>query len=160
MFNDATRLGGEPHEAGERSALLPMSINFLRAKRAQVSASFGMLAIGLHATVVALLTFVVQVIMAFSNIAGSMYKESIEGVESKALEVFALNFDTVQILDYLTKPTLILMSITIAFAAKTTAGGSNYTIFAYLAITLATAGAGMLIVPQIASGFFTPVTDF
>ncbi|MEE8471160.1 MAG: hypothetical protein V3S51_07510, partial [Dehalococcoidia bacterium] len=160
MFNDATRLGGEPHEAGERSALLPMSINFLRAKRSQVSASFRMLALGLHITVVGLLTFVVQVIMAFSNIAGSMYVESIEGIESTAIEVFALNFETVKILDYLTKPTLILMAITIAFAAKTAEGGSNYTIFTYLAITLATAGIGMIIVPVIASGFFTPVTGF
>jgi archaellum biogenesis protein FlaJ (TadC family) len=158
MFNDATRLGGEPSDAGERSALLPMSINFLRAKRTQVSSSFRMLAIGLHVAVVGLLTFVVQVIMAFTDVASSIYYEAVEGVESQAIEIFALNFETIGLLSYLTTPTIIIMAIAVAFAAKTAEGGSRYTIFTYLALTLGITGGGMILVPSIAKGFFTPVT--
>lgn len=160
MFNDATRLGGEPDEVGERSSLLPTSISFLRAKRGQVSSSFRLLSVGMHVAIVGLLVFVVQVIMAFSQAASPLYNEAIEGVESKAIEVFALNFETIGILNLLTVPVLVLLSITIAFAAKTAEGGSRYTFFNYLAATFTATGLGLILVPKIASGLFTPITAF
>jgi len=160
MFQDATRLGGEPDEVAERSCLLATSINFLRAKRSQVSASFTMLALGMHVAIIGLLLFVVEVIMAFASAAAGAYGQATEGVESPALSVFSLNFQTLAILDYLTLPAVIVLSITVAFAVKTAKGGSKYTFYSYLGVTLGAAGIGMIAIPALAGSIFAPITSF
>ncbi len=160
MFQDATRLGGEPEEVGDRSCLLATSLNFLRAKRAQVSNSFALLVLGMHFAIVGLLVFVAQVIVAFANAAAGSYYEAVEGVESAALEVFSLNFGSIGILEYTTTPVLLVLSITVAFAAKVAQGGSKYTFYNYLGVALLATGGGMVMVPPIADALFSPITAF
>ncbi len=160
MFQDATRLGGDPDEVGERSCLLATSLNFLRAKRAQVSNSFTLLVIAMHFAIVGLLVFVAQVILAFADAAAGSYYEAVEGVESAAVEVFALNFQAIGILDYTTTPVLLVLSVTIAFAAKVAQGGSKYTFYNYLGIALLATGIGLVIVPPVADALFQPIKAF
>ena len=160
MFDDATRMGGEPDEVGSSAVLLPTSIAFLRAKRSQVSLSFSILAVGMHIAVVCLLVFVVEVIMAFGEAAAGSYTEAIEGVESEAVQVFALNFDAIAILDVVSLPVLLVLTVSIPFAIKSAMSGSRYTFYTFLSITCAASGAGLVIIPAISKMLFAPITAF
>jgi len=160
MFDDATRMGGEPDEVGARACLLPTSIAFLRAKRTQVSLSFGALALGMHIAVVCLLLFVVEVIMAFGEAAAGTYYNALEGVQSEAVSVFSLNFGAIGMLDMIATPILLVLSTTVAFAAKSAMSGSRYTFLIFLAVTTSTSGLGMIVIPRIADMLFAPVTAF
>jgi len=157
MFNDATRLGGDPEEVGERSSVLAMTLDFLRAKRGQVSSSFTFLAIGMHVALVALLVFVVQVILLFSRVVEGVYTEAVAEAQTMAVEVFSFSFDSVRLLEILILPCILVMSVTNAFAIKTADGGSRYKIFVYLGVTLSLAGAGLVIVPMLANRIFSTI---
>ena len=157
MFNDAARLGGDPEEVGERSSLVAMTLDFLRAKRGQVSSSFTFLAIGMHAALVALLVFVVQVIMLFAGVVEGVYTEAVAEAQTKSVEVFSFSFDSVRLLEVLALPCILVLSVTNAFAIKAADGGSSYKIFVYLGLTLGLSGMGLVIVPMLANRIFSTI---
>jgi len=157
MFNDAARLGGDPEEVGERSSLVAMTLDFLRAKRGQVSSSFTFLAIGMHAALVALLVFVVQVIMLFAGVVEGVYTEAVAEAQTKSVEVFSFSFDSVRLLEVLALPCILVLSVTNAFAIKAADGGSRYKIFVYLGLTLGLSGMGLVIVPMLANRIFSTI---
>jgi len=142
---------------GERSSVLAMTLDFLRAKRGQVSSSFTFLAIGMHVALVALLVFVVQVILLFSRVVEGVYTEAVAEAQTMAVEVFSFSFDSVRLLEILILPCILVMSVTNAFAIKTADGGSRYKIFVYLGVTLSLSGAGLVIVPMLASRIFSTI---
>jgi flagellar protein FlaJ len=154
MFHDANRLGGDPEEVGNRSSVVAMTLDFLRAKRNQVSSSFGLLAIGMHAALVALLVFVVQVILMFAATVDGVYTQAVSQAQTKAVEVFSFNFQSVQLLETLALPCIVVLSITNAFAIRAADGGNGYKIFTYLGTTLGLAGVGLVIVPMLADKIF------
>jgi flagellar protein FlaJ len=157
MFHDATRLGGDPEEVGERSSLLAMNLDFLRAKRGQVSSSFILLVIGMHAALVALLLFVIQVITIFSKTVEGVYTEAVAGAPAKMLEVFSFSFDKVGILKTLVMPVILVLAVSNAFALKAADGGSRYKFFAYLGVTLGISGAALVFVPMVAEKIFSSI---
>ena len=157
MFNDATRLGADPEEVGKRSSVLAMTLAFLRAKRGQVSSSFMFLAIGMHAALVGLLVFVVQVILLFSRVVEGVYTEAVAEAQTKAVEVFSFSFDSVRLLEILILPCILVMTVTNAFAIKAAEGGSRYKIFVYLGMTLSLSGVGLVIVPMLANKIFSTI---
>ena len=157
MFNDATRLGGDPEEVGERSSLVAMTLEFLRAKRGQVSSSFTFLALGMHAALVALLMFVVQVILLFGRAVEGIYTEAVEAAQTTAVDVFSLSFESVRLLEVLALPFILILSVTIAFAITAADGGNRYKIYTYLGVTLGLAGVGLVIVPTMADKIFSSV---
>lgn len=157
MFHDATRLGGDPEEVGERSSLLAMSLDFLRAKRGQVSSSFILLVIGMHAALVALLLFVIQVITIFSKTVEGVYTDAVAGAPAKMLEVFSFSFDKVGILKTLVMPVILVLAVSNAFAIKAADGGSRYKLFAYLGVTLGISGAALVFVPIVAEKIFASI---
>jgi flagellar protein FlaJ len=157
MFNDAARLGGDPQEVGERASLLATTLDFLRAKRAQVSSSFTFLAFGMHGAIVALLVFVVQVITLFAKVVEGVYTQSVAEAQIKAVEVFSFSFDSVRLLEILTLPCILVMSVATAFAVKAADGGNNYKLCSYLAVTLGLSGMGLVIVPGLVDGIFSSI---
>jgi len=157
MFNDASRLGGDPEEVGNRSSVVAMTLEFLRAKRYQVSSSFGFLAFAMHAALIALLVFVVQVILLFGEVVEGVYTQGVEEAQAKALEVFSFSFEGIKVLETLALPCILVLSITTAFAVKAADGCSNYKLFGYLAITLGLSGIGLVIVPMLVGKIFTSI---
>jgi len=149
MFNDAARLGGDPEEVGERSSLVATTLNFLRARRSQVSSSFGILAFVMHAALVMLLVFVVQVILLFGKVVQGVYTQGVEEAQTKALEVFSFSFEGVQLLETLALPCILVMSVTTAVAVMSADGGSGYKLSGYLAVTLGLSGIGLVVVPML-----------
>ena len=157
MFNDASRLGGEPEEVGSRSSVVAMTLDFLRARRNQVSSSFGFLAFAMHAALVALLIFVVQVILLFGQVVEGVYSEGVAEAQTKALEVFSFNFQGIGFLRTLALPCILVLSVTTAVAVKAADGGSNYKLFGYLAVTLGLSGVGLVIVPMLVDKIFSAI---
>jgi flagellar protein FlaJ len=157
MFNDAARLGGDPEEVGERSSLVAMTLDFLRARRAQVSSSFTILAFGMHAALIALLVFVVHVILFFGRTVEGVYSEAVAETQARAVDVFAFNFESVRLLEVLTLPCILVMSVSTAFAVKAADGGNTYKLFGYLAMTLGLSGIGLVTVPMIVNKIFSSV---
>lgn len=155
MFNDASRLGGDPEEVGSRSSVVATTLDFLRAKRNQVSSSFGFLAFAMHAALVMLLVFVVQVILLFGEVMQGAYTQGVAEAQTKALEVFAFSFDGVVVLETLSVPVILVMSVTTAVAVKAADGCSNYKLCGYLAVTLGMSGFGMVMVPMMADSIFS-----
>jgi flagellar protein FlaJ len=155
MFNDAARLGGDPEEVGERSSLVATTLNFLRARRSQVSSSFGILAFVMHAALVMLLVFVVQVILLFGKVVQGVYTQGVEEAQTKALEVFSFSFEGVQLLETLALPCILVMSVTTAVAVMSADGGSGYKLSGYLAVTLGLSGIGLVVVPMLVGSIFS-----
>ena len=160
MFHDATRLGGEADVVGERSSVLAMSLDILRAKRGQVSSSFTWLAVGVHAAIVALLVFVSQVVTAFSQVAEAAYEEALAEAPVRTVEIFTFGFQNVPMLKNLTMPCLLVLAATTAFAANAADGGSRYRLYLYLGLTFGLSGAAMLVIPAMADMIFSSVSSF
>ena len=158
MFHDATRLGGEPEAVGERSSVLAQSMDFLRAKRGQVSSSFNFLAIGIHASLVALLVFVTQIVTTFGTMVAGVYEEAVAGAPGRSLDVFGFNFQNVHILNTMTLPCLLVLAGATAFAVNATDGGTRQRLYMYMAITFGMSGAAMVIVPQITDMLFATIS--
>ncbi len=158
MFQDATRLGGDPEEVGERSSLLARSLDFLRAKRGQVSSSFGMLAMGIHAAIVGLLVFVTEVITVFAQVVANVYEQALKDAPGRSLDVFSFSFSNVGLLKSLTLPCLFILAGTTAFAANSADGGTRFKLYLYLGLTLCISGAAMVAVPYLTNSIFSSIT--
>ena len=157
MFQDATRLGGDPQEVGERSSLLAMNLDFLRAKRGQVSSSFILLVMGMHVALVALLLFVIQVITIFGNTVEGVYSDAITGLPSKTVEVFSFSFANVGLLKTMVIPVILVLAGANAFAIKAADGGNWYKLYGYLGVTFGLSGAALVFVPIMAERVFSSI---
>jgi flagellar protein FlaJ len=157
MFNDATRLGGDPEEVGNRSSIIAMSLDFLRAKRAQVSSSFVILVLGMHVALVALLLFVTQVITIFSKTVEGVYSQAVESAPMSAVQVFSFSFKNVHMLSTLVIPVILALAGANAFAIKAADGGNRYKLYNYLAVTLGISGAMIVFVPIMAERIFSSI---
>jgi len=157
MFHDANRLGGDPEEVGNRSSVLAATLDFLRARRSQVSSSFGMLAFAMHAAIIALLVFVVRVITAFGDVVEGVYTQGVQEAQDKALEVFSFSFESVGLLETLAIPCILIMSFTTAFALRAADGGSGYKVFSYLGVTLGLSGVALIVITILSEMIFTSV---
>jgi flagellar protein FlaJ len=157
MFYDANRLGGDPEEVGNRSSVLAMTLDFLRAKRGQVSSSFIILAFALHAAIIALLVFVVQVIVLFGEVVEGVYTEGAEEAQQTATEVFSFSFESIGLLQTLVIPCILVLSFTTAFAVRAADGGSWHKTFAYLGVTLGLSGVGLVVVPMLSDTMFQSI---
>jgi archaeal flagellar protein FlaJ len=158
MFHDATRLGGDPEAVGERSSILAQSMEFLRAKRGQVSSSFNFLAMGIHASLVALLVFVTQIVTTFGTLVAGVYQDAVAGAPNRSLDVFGFNFQNVGILNTLTLPCLLVLAGATAFAVNATEGGSRQRLYLYMAITFGMSGIAMVAVPQVTHMLFSTIS--
>jgi len=157
MFNDATRLGGDPEEVGNRSSLLAMSLDFLRAKRGQVSSSFILLVLGMHVALVALLLFVTQTITIFSETVKGVYTDAVTGLPTTAVQVFSFSFEKIGLLNTLVVPVILVLAGANAFAIKAADGGNKYKLFTYLGVTLGLSGAALVFVPIMAHRIFSSI---
>jgi len=157
MFHDASRLGGDPEEVGNRSSVVATTLEFLRARRGQVSSSFTFLAFAMHAAIVALLVFVVQVIMIFGDVVDGVFTEGVAEAQEKSLEIFSFSFESIGMLETLTVPCVLVLAISTAFAVKAADGGNMFKLFGYLGVTLGLTGVGLAMVPSLANTIFTMV---
>lgn len=143
VFQDAIDQGGEAEEVGARSSLMAQKVSSLRARRRIVATSFGWLTVVMHATITALLVFIVSIVEVFSGMVNNVDMGSIKGM----LPFFNFNPGDIQMLRMILIPTLVIFSIANASAPIVTEGGHRYRFFYFLGITLAVSGMSLLVVP-------------
>ena len=160
IFWDGVSLGGDPEQVGHRSSLYAMKIAFLRAKRRLVASSFKWLCIVMHASIVALLVFIVQMVDIFGKALENMQPmEDTAGVLSRLPEdgVFSFNSAELQLLHWIVVLVLLVLTAANAFAARSAEGGHFHTFFFYFGLMLAISGGGMVFIPEAADMVFSSV---
>lgn len=160
VFLDGVSLGGDAEEVGTRTATLTMSTNFLRAKRKMIAATFGWLSITLHATIVFLLVFVIDIVSSFGNmVSGSGLEELSSGGSGVTVDAFGFSVANMELLQWLTVPVIIALSLSNSFAAKAADGGYSFKFFYYLSFMLITSGIAMVASPILTGTIFTVVAE-
>lgn len=143
IFQDAINQGGEAEEVGARSSLMAMKVSALREKRRIVSKTFVWLTVAMHATISALLVFIVSVVDVFAGLVNKAEMGEIKGM----LPFFNFSPGDLKMLNLVLVPTLVIFSVANSAAAQVTEGGHKYRYFFLLSIMLATSGITLLFVP-------------
>lgn len=150
IFEDAIRMGGEAEEVVARSSLMAAKVSALREKRLIVSKTFGMLTIVMHATISALLVFIVAVVDVFAGLVNKANMGEMKGM----LPFFNFSPGDLKMLNMILVPTLIIFAVANSGAAQVTEGSHKYRFFYFLSITVATSGLCLLLVPAAINMLF------
>jgi flagellar protein FlaJ len=158
MFYDAIDLGGEPQKAGYHASLFANKLAMLRAKRKTITSPFRWLCVAMHASVVALLIFITEVMGIF----GGMLHEATQGVSNMetsatVASLTSFNFGGLEILRSLLLPLVIVLTISDASAPSIAEGGSRYKFCYNFGITALVTGLFMISLPSLATVLFSSV---
>ena len=155
MFYDAIDLGGSSGEAGYQASLFASRVALLRAKRKTVSGPFRWLCIAMHASVVALLIFVSEVIISFAGMVSSA-NEAMPSVSGAASASSFTSFNTagLGVMQSMVIPLVLLFTIANAIAPSLADGGSKYKILYNLGVTASVSGISLVILPTLADALF------
>ena len=156
IFTDAVRLGGDADEVGRRAALLASDTEFLRAKRHQVAQTFGWLTLAMHAAIVFLLIFVLEIVTGFGTLvsgsgagAGSASSAAAAGAGG-----LSFSFGNLALLRAMIVPIVFLLSIVNALAPNIAEGGYSNKFFFFFSFTLVIGGGALSGAPMIGAVIF------
>lgn len=155
MFCDAINMGGEPQQAGYHTSLFASKIAMLRAKRKTVSSPFRWLCITMHASIVALLIFITEVMGAFGNMlyGATQNMPAVSGSATMAGFV-TFNFAGLELMRSMLLPLVFVFTFSDAIAPSIAEGGSRYKFLYNFGITAAITGASLLTLPALAEMLF------
>jgi len=164
MFYDTIDMGGAAGQAGYQASLFASRISLLRSRRATVSVPFNWatvsvpfnwLCIAMHGSVVLLLVFITEVIMAFAGMVAIAEGAMPEMSGSASMSSFtSFNISGLELMSSLVIPLVILFTIANAIAPSLADGGSWYKVFYNLGITAAISGASLIFLPTVAHALF------
>ena len=161
-FWDAVNLGGDPEKAGRLSADMALRVSLLRAKRKLVSSTFNYVVVPMHIALAGTLVFMTEIVSAFNTkliqaqaVVGteqptSLSPEQIGIPSALTFQEFDTKFITFMVLTVVLSLTLIN-----AFAPRAAAGGHNFKMALFGALTLCATGAILLLVPPMAGRMFS-----
>ena len=156
IFTEGIRLGGDAEKVGLRASMLSSQVDFLRAKRRQVSSTFGWLSIAMHACIVFLLIFVMEIVGGFGNLVDSAGISDISQTAGAASSAaLSFNFGNMALLQRLTPMVILMLSIINALAPNVTDGGYKHRFFHFFSLTLITSGIGIMLGPLLGSWIFS-----
>jgi len=158
MFYDAVDLGGAPDQAGYQTSLFANRIAMLRARRKTVTGPFRWLCLAMHGSVVVLLVFITEVIMAFSSMVTRAQDSmpSVSGAPSMA-SFSSFNLSGLEIMHTLVIPLVLIFTVANALAPTIADGGSKFKVLYNLAFTAAVSGVSLAFLPSIAAALFQSI---
>ena len=176
MLVDGSELGGRPDEVGQICSDYAQNVTQLRAKRQLTSSTFSFLTVPMHATMVFILVFVLEIISDFNSKLAEASTE-IVGKTEAAIQVpenlslppritvpsggdLAMGLDIFGAQDTTLMASMIVLVVIIltvanALAPKFAAGGSNLKIASYLSIMCIVSGVVLELVPILTSKLFS-----
>jgi len=155
MFYDTIDMGGAAGQAGYQASLFASRISLLRSRRATVSVPFNWLCIAMHGSVVLLLVFITEVIMAFAGMVATAEEAMPEMSGSASMSSFtSFNVSGLELMSSLVIPLVLIFTIANAITPSLADGGSWYKIFFNLGITAAISGASLIFLPAVAQALF------
>jgi len=161
-FWDAIDLGGDPEKVGRFSADMALKVSLLRAKRKLVSSTFNYVIIPMHIALVGTLVFISEVVSAFNtklveaqSIVGGENATTINPEDIGIPGALAFqNFDT-GFIKLMVLTVILMLTAVNAFAPRAAAGGHNFKMALFGAMTLCATGALLLLVPPLAANMFS-----
>ena len=160
-FWDAISKGGDPEEVGARASFFAMKIAELRSKRQMVAATFGWLSMPMHAALIGLLVFIVNVMgmfgQAMQSIQLSDTEESSIPVSLGTVGGFAEG--DMAILNNLVTMIIVVLTAANAFAVHAATGGHGHKLFYHMGVMMAITGGALLIIPILANRIFSGVAE-
>ena len=165
IFWDALTIGGNPLITGKTAAFFSAEISLLREKRALVAQTFGYLTIPLHAAMVGLLIFIVNVMQLFAE---SMLSDT-DSVDpsgsgapipdiagSSGFNTFAnVNFEFLNIIITMV---VVVFTIANAVAPWAASGGHRMRAGYQIGVMMVVSGVCMTIIPPLARMIFTTIS--
>ncbi|MBT3994389.1 MAG: archaellar assembly protein FlaJ [Chloroflexi bacterium] len=165
IFWDALTIGGNPLVTGKTAAFFSAEISILREKRSLVSQTFGYLTVPLHASMVGLLIFIVNVMQLFAE---SMLSDT-DAVDptasgaaipdiasSSGFNTFAnVNFEFLNIIITMV---VVVFTIANAVAPWAASGGHRMRAGYQLGVMMVVSGVCMTIIPPISRAIFTTIS--
>lgn len=154
---DAIKLGGPADKIGELCSTYALQNVLLRSKRQLAAETFTYLSIPLHATMVSLLLFVLQIMLNFTTLISGLMKDLEKqsggtGISMSDLPMFQVHDMSAPKL--MTYSLIVALTVANALAPKAASGGHWLKSFFFLAITCIMTGICMLTIPQVTSALF------
>ena len=158
MFYDAIDLGGAAGESGYQASLFASKVALLRARRKTVSGPFRWLCMAMHGSIVALLIFITEVIMAFAAMVAKAEEAmpKVSGAAS-ASSFSSFNVSGLEVMHSLVLPLVLIFTLANAIAPSLADGGSWYKILYNLGFTAAISGAALILLPAMADMLFKSI---
>jgi len=166
IFWDALTIGGNPLVTGKTAAFFAAEISLLREKRALVAQTFGYLTIPLHAAMVGLLVFIVNVMELF---AGSMLSDtdavdpastgaSIPDIaNSSGFNTFA-NVDF-EFLNLIITSVVVVFTIANAVAPWAASGGHRMRVAYQIGVMMIVSGLMLSLIPPASRMIFAKISE-
>ena len=177
MLVDGSELGGRPDLVGQICSGYSQNIVQLRAKRNLTASTFSFLTVPMHATMVFILVFIMEIITNFNSklaeAAGDAAGKASTAVEVPAgvdipgglvlpsggedltagLDIFRTQDMT--LITYMIVFVVIVLTVANSLAPKVAAGGSHLKFASFLAIMCITSGLVLGVVPLLTSKLFS-----
>jgi flagellar protein FlaJ len=165
IFWDALTIGGNPLVTGKTAAFFSAEISLLRQKRALVAQTFGYLTVPLHAAMVGLLIFIVNVMQLFAE---SMLSDT-DAVDpgaagaavpdianSSGFNTFAaVNFE---FLNLIITMVVVVFTIANAVAPWAASGGHRMRAGYQIGVMMVVSGVCMTVIPPLSRMIFTTIS--
>jgi len=161
MFYDAIEVGGSAGVAGQQAAAYANRVALLRARRRTVSGPFRWLCLTMHTSVVIILVFITEVIIAFSSMLNTAQDTMPKISGAPTLSSFSsFNLSGLELMHSLVIPLVLIFTVANAIVPTVAEGGSKFKILSNLGMTAAISGICLLILPVLADALFTSVSQF
>jgi archaeal flagellar protein FlaJ len=157
IFTDAIELGGDPAEIGDIVSASSLAIVLLRMKRKLVSSGFRGLAITLHAVMIGLLIFIMEIIAKFSGLVSKMsesYNSTQGGASGIGMSMFNVA-ESVPLLYKFTFSVIIILTISNTLVIKIVEGGGNWKLLFYGGLTSGLSALCIILIPPVVPRVFT-----
>ena len=158
MFYDTIELGGSAGQAGYQASFFADNVALLRARRKSVAGPFRWLCLTMHASVIALLVFITEVITAFATMVARAQEVMPKVSGAPDVGSFtSFNLSGLEMMRTLVIPLVLIFTIADAIAPSIADGGSWYKVLHNLSFTAAISGASLVFLPSLAQALFKSV---
>ena len=156
---DAIRLGGPAERVGEICSGFALQNVLLRSKRYTVAETFTYLSLPLHAAMVSLLLFVLQILVNFNNKITELLSGVSDGLSKASSSLGMGGLPMFEVHDLhssilLTYALILALTVANALGPHVAGGGHWLKSFFYLSITMVMSGICILVVPPAAAALF------
>lgn len=165
IFYDSVAAGGEPGQVGKTASFYASKIAYLREKRSLVATTFGYLLPPLHASIVGLLVFIINVLGLFSTtlLKSAPAADVISGTGNSAAATAAASFGAftslnIEFLNVLVMTVAIVLTFGNAMVTSIVSGGHRLRMAFSFSMMCLISGGLMTVLPGMAASVFETIT--
>lgn len=157
IFWDGVRAGGDTKQVSELSSDFALKIWLLRADRKLVSSTFSFVVLPLHAVLLAILLFITEVVLVFSEQLSAVQLSNEETdllSQAGVANAIPLQFGGVGFIPMFVATVAIFITASNSFAPYAATGGHRLKLCLFTAVMLIVSGVTMFVVPHVVHGLF------